>query len=199
METGRDEAQLVSSLARLQELHIQVIVGPYHYCMTVWLIFHKLRRLRDAVPSMIRPMHAEHPSPETVYVEFSKAATGAVDRIQIFSELLRDGKTQDILAQAKEKSSQDGDGVMNWLVSQHADWLEKPALDSDMPIRDDKVGEVQDDASRKQPAEILQAFKDAHDDAGVEIGSDGNSIKVCELDTHLSHPTNLTVPPASSD
>ena len=205
VRNGYEEAQLLSSLAHLQELHIQVFpsyIFTSHWHLRVKLTMRKLRRLRDAVPSIIRPMHADHPSPETVYDELSKAATGAVDHIHRFSELLRDERSQDILYHARETWSRKGDGVMNWLVSHHADWLDKPATNPGPTTQDNEADKVRANISRKRPAEIVQAFKDAHPKAEVNLTGDAEIIKVREHNVrnvtsltykyYLPAPTKLT-------
>ena len=186
-ESSYPEDQLVSSLARLQELHIQASNFPNH-AQTINLTLPKLRQLRDAVPSMIRPMHAEHPSPETVYAQFAEAATGAVDRIRQFSDLLSDEKSRDILQGARRKREQSGEGVTNWLVLQHADWLHKPKPSTSGLTQGTEGANVQENAGETQPTEIMKPFKELLPEAKIDADNNGESIKVCDLTRSFESP-----------
>ena len=128
-------------------------------------------------------MRADHASPESVYAEFSKAATGAVANVRDFSSLMRDSKTQEIRAKAKESEAQNSDGIMDWLVSQHADWMDEPEVtEEDRKIRE-KADKAEADTRPKVVGEgveqDVETFKKKHPGVDVKLEANKQSIRVC--------------------
>src|SRR6186713_1841860 len=113
---------------------------------------------------MLRPVHNEQPTPEALYIGISKAAAGAVRNVKEFTALMRDAKSQEILAKSRESNDSDTDGVVGWLVSQHADWLDNPSpvIKEQQEDKSDTVIPKNEHAVGENVSQDLASFKDAH-------------------------------------
>ncbi|MCJ1327584.1 hypothetical protein MMC10_004255 [Thelotrema lepadinum] len=161
--SGWDEARLTDALAKLQETHIQ------------------LRHLRDTVPSLIRPMRSELSSPETVYVDFAKAATGAVDNVRDFTTAVRDPAIQELLVHVKQIKEENPEGVVGWLATQHEDWMDKPvSLGTGLDIKREEGLKGVGEGTRGEEEtreEALERFKSKYPKIKVEVEG-GHQIKI---------------------
>ena len=125
-------------------------------------------------------MRSELSSPETVYAELARAATGAVNNVQDFAAAIRDPALQGLLTHAKESKDENPEGVAGWLATQHEDWLDPVSLgvETKIKIEDglDGIGAMEEKGWSKE--EVVEAFKKAHPTVNVEIEA-GGEIKVC--------------------
>lgn len=129
---------------------------------------------------MIRPVRVNYASPEIVYAEFSKAATGAVANVRDFTSLMRDPMSQDIHAKAKESESQNSDGIMDWLVSQHADWMDEPEVtEDDRKIKDEIEADKRPKGVGEGVEQDVETFKKMHPKVEVKLEANKQSIRVC--------------------
>ena len=127
-------------------------------------------------------MRSELSSPETVYADFAKAATGAIDNVRDFATVVRDPAIQELLVHVKEIKEENPEGVVGWLATQHEDWMDKPvSLGVGMDIKREEglnaTGEeTKDEGETKE--EILERFKNRYSKIKVDI-DDGGTIRVC--------------------
>ena len=58
---------------------------------------------------------------------------------------MRESKSKDVLQRAKDSQAQNPEGIQTWMVTEHADWLERRAEDDvkELRIREKSVGEDQ--------------------------------------------------------
>lgn len=184
-----DEAQLTAAMERLQEMHIQV----RSTCICARLPFanwprdSQLRRLRDAIPALIRPFNADSAtSPEQLYRDFRSAAIGSVDQVRQFRTLIQEPASAEVLAHARASREADHNGITSWLVEQHDNWLDETVLRSAkdhrktedelirefLPDEGVKLEKEEDEADEKKGedvASILNAFNDRHPDVDVKL------------------------------
>ncbi len=132
------------------------------------------------MPSILRPIHAEPSSPETLFAEFHKAATGAVNNVKHFKALIQDQDSQQVLLRARESKAKNADGIQNWLVSQHADWLDVPL------VRGAKELKIEEEEKESTPVEIandyvssvVQAFKELNTSPEINVNEERRIITV---------------------
>ena len=86
----------------------------------------QLRHLRDTVPRLVDPMLVQQPSPEELYVSFSKAVNMTTSDVKGFSSLIDEDRNREILEKAKEGRAQTEAGISGWKVTDHEDWLDIP-------------------------------------------------------------------------
>lgn len=177
---AREESAIAISSSKLQEMYIQVrnrvadATAPYsadHF---------QLRKLRDTVPSLIRPMQSTSRSPEIIYAEFAKAAAGAVNSTQDFATLMKTKTCQDILLQTRRSRLNDDEGISSWLSDEHEDWLDKPSLVG-MKKELDNDAEHMDMAPNLTMEQAIDAFKEAHIGTEPSISLTENEILVSDL------------------
>ena len=126
-------------------------------------------------------MRSELSSPETVYVDFAKAATGAVDNVRDFATAVRDPAIQELLVHVKEIQEENPEGVVGWLATQHEDWMDKPVsigVGTDIKREEgfNATEETKDGEETKE--EILERFKSKYPKIRVDVNDKG-TIKVC--------------------
>ena len=184
-----DEARLEAALAHLQEQHIQVeppAPSYLHSPCTAVLIYGaiQLRQLRDTIPSLVRPMHSDHASPELVYAAFAKAATGAARSVKEFAALMRNAESKEIRTRANASEEQSGDGITGWLVTQHPDWLQKPVTVQVRPRPQEEEEENQATAEKagkkvgEGVKEDVKEFQDAFPDVVVKLDAPNKMVEV---------------------
>ena len=178
-----DEVRLQSALERLHEMHVDVCLLPMIYLVAADSV--QLRQLRDAIPSIVRPIHAEYNSPEDLYAEFKSAAVEAVGDVRQFRSLMRDSKSGEVMARARQSKSLDGEGIQTWLVDQHAGWLDEPAVRSAKELKAED--ELEFPAPVLEPTvpeppppvdQIVKAFKERHPDITVNLQEQISNILV---------------------
>lgn len=124
-------------------------------------------------------MHSQHRSPENLYADLSSSAIRAVENVKGFTALVQQPANQEVLARAKESRLQSPDGITAWLVTQHPDWLEQPALleEEDLP-QEGKTDPHQLPPTSEQAEEILDKFREQHVDVEVTTENEGHNFKV---------------------
>ena len=118
-------------------------------------------------------MRSTGASPELIYAEFAKAATGAVNNTREFATMMKTKTSQDILLEARKSRLNDDKGIHAWLSDEHEGWTERPLL----------VGmakELDYDAQHMNltPEQAVDAFKQAHSDMDLSISLIENEILV---------------------
>ena len=183
-EAEWDEARLTSSLARLQELHIQVRRSCEDLllsCLELTAPEIQLRQLRETIPSLMRVIHTEHSTPGGLYAEVSRAATDAVGDIKDFVQHMREPKSQEILRKAKDTKGKDGGAIMGWLVTQHPKWLEKSVHTTVEQVHVEAEDREEDKNAKlmaQDPAVVVEVFRKDHPDLDVLIDQEAQEIKV---------------------
>ncbi|KAH7321765.1 hypothetical protein BKA65DRAFT_464130 [Rhexocercosporidium sp. MPI-PUGE-AT-0058] len=102
-----DEERLEKAMKTLKEMHIQ------------------LRGLRTTVPRMIAPLTTKHPSPETLFREFSKSANTANQEVQQFRRVMTAEESREVMEQARKSRAENPKGIKPWRATEHPDWLKK--------------------------------------------------------------------------
>ncbi|MCJ1486524.1 hypothetical protein MMC06_006701 [Schaereria dolodes] len=144
-QTDWDESQLVSSLTRLQEMHIQ------------------LRDLRETIPALVRPVHTHQATPEDLYTSLSRSASTAVNNVRSFKKIIQDPQNQALFIKAKERRILDQEGIRGWSVTQHEDWLDRSVEDSVQELKlddaDEKAVDVDGASNRESVESIIDKFR----------------------------------------
>ena len=125
----------------------------------------------------MRPLQAEHASPELLYADFAKAATGAARGLQDFTALMRDAQSNEIRAWVKERTDSSDDGIVNWLVTQHPDWLQRPVLSPRGPPKAEE-GEQRVKKVGEGVEEDVKEFVEAHPGTSVHLDAANKMIEV---------------------
>ncbi|MCJ1472740.1 hypothetical protein MMC13_001389 [Lambiella insularis] len=170
-EADWDEARINSSLAHLQEMHIQ------------------LRQLRETIPSLMQTIHSDYRSPEDLYAAISQAAVAAVSGIKGFATLVREAKSQEILVKASESRVKNNEGVVDWLVTQHPDWLDRTVEEGVKQLRLDEDGQESDIAGQvgqEDVTTVQNKFRDEH--PGIDVSHDQGANT---LNLHLPLPASI--------
>ncbi|MCJ1467629.1 hypothetical protein MMC07_006254 [Pseudocyphellaria aurata] len=103
-----NEIDIVCSLGYLQEMH------------------DGLRHLRETIPRILDPLLGKKSSPEALYGNFSRAATGAFKDIEEFSGIIDDPRNRSILERARISRAENSEGITGWKVTEHKNWLDMP-------------------------------------------------------------------------
>ncbi|MCJ1383402.1 hypothetical protein MMC17_006516 [Xylographa soralifera] len=166
MEKEWDEEHINSSLSLLQEMHIQ------------------LRNLRQTIPSLMQIMHVEHPSPEALYLDISQTAIKSIERIQSFTSLVKDSRSQEVFVRVNESRTKNEDGITGWLVTQHPDWLDRAIEDGvkELNIDEDQTNdESRISLSLEDATPVLHKFREEHPFVEVLVDNESKNIKVYML------------------
>jgi hypothetical protein len=75
----------------------------------------QLRRVRETVPSILRPLHAKHVSPEDLYLEFAQTATLAVGELKNLTARIQTDEMKKILDRGKEDKNEENEEIQEWL------------------------------------------------------------------------------------
>jgi hypothetical protein len=135
-------------------------------------------------------IHAEHGSPEALYADIKDTATSTVNNVKTFTDLVRDPRTQRILARANESRKDDSNGIQEWLVTQHPDWLIVPpetlapalGIGSEDAAENDGIGIKEEDLATDLAA-IVDSFRKEHAAIEVTVEPNGQDIRVrCRSD-----------------
>ncbi|MCJ1343320.1 hypothetical protein MMC31_001513 [Peltigera leucophlebia] len=165
------EDKLVSSLARLKEMHIQ------------------LRHLRGTIPRMMGPLREQHPSPEQFYSNFAKATTRAHEDMIAFQNLMQDPRNQAILDQAKKSRRENPDGITVWRVTDHPNWLDvrEEASLKHSPNEPEEGNDDRNAVKEEDYRAALKKFEENHPTLKASIQDEGSNI----IQIQLPPPSNL--------
>lgn len=170
LEKELDEASIMSSLARLQEVHIS------------------LRNLRDTIPKVMDSVLVDPLSPDQLHSNFSQAANGAAQAIKHFTQLMEDSGTKEVMERAKESRTENGEGITGWKVIEHEDWLDVKQEDGndDVDKEEEGTAEAGDALGLKDVNEALDKFRSAH------VGLEASLIEDSRMVTlHLPLPAQI--------
>ena len=113
-------------------------------------------------------------APDHLHSNFSQAANGAAQAIQIFTQLVEDSKTKKVMEKAKESMEKNGEGITGWKVTEHEDWLDIKVDGNDDVDEDEQVTvEVGDGSSMESTNMALDRFRSVH--AGIDASLDEES------------------------
>ena len=116
-------------------------------------------------------------APDHLHSNFSRAANGAAQAIQNFTQLVEDSKTKKVMEKAKESMEKDGEGITGWKVTEHEDWLDIKVDGNDDVDEDEEItAEVGDGSSMESTNMALDRFRSVH--AGIEASLDEESRTV---------------------
>ncbi|CAF9925960.1 MAG: hypothetical protein ALECFALPRED_003261 [Alectoria fallacina] len=165
-----DEPSIMSSLARLQEMHIS------------------LRNLRETIPKVMDSVLVDPASPDQLHSHFSQAANGAAQAIKNFTLLVEDSRTKEVMDKAKESRARAGEGITGWKVTEHEDWLNFKQEDGNDDVDKDEEGtaEAGDGPSAENVNTTLDKLRSAH--VGIEVSLDEDSRTVT---LHLPPPAQM--------
>lgn len=159
-ETELDEASIISSLARLKELHIM------------------LRDLRETIPKVMDSVLAQPLSPGQMHSNFSQAANTAAQAIKHFTQLVEDDRTKEVMQKAKKSRTENNEGITAWQVTEHEDWLDakKENETEDVDDKDRDLAETEDSPGLNDVKAVLDKFRSSH--VGIEVSLDEDSRTV---------------------
>jgi hypothetical protein len=186
IESEFDETSVLSSLARLQQMHASVRrnasrLQDEHFSLTVCIAL-KLRRLRETVPRVMDSVLVDPLSPEQLHSHFSQAAMGAANDIKEFGHLMDQKKSKEVLEKAKESRAKDAEGITGWIVSAHGDWLDVKKEEGSDDIETDKEGKDNTTSTMDTKTEDMQAvvekFKESHPGVEASFDVDSKTVKV---------------------
>ncbi|KAL9613663.1 MAG: hypothetical protein Q9167_001792 [Letrouitia subvulpina] len=153
-----DDSKIMSSLARLQEMHAQ------------------LRHLRDTFPRLVDPMLVQQSSPENLYATFSSSVGTTTTDVKNFTRLINDARSRDILKRAKESRAENSDSIIGWDPTEHEDWLEVHGGDSPGDITMGDTQDIQQESDSHTVEGLraaLQKFQLNH--PGIQTSLDENN------------------------
>ena len=127
-----------------------------------------------------------HPvSPDQLHSNFSQAASGAAEAIKHFTHMVEDSKTREIIEKARERRTENSEGITGWQVAEHEDWLDVKQEGDNEDI--DKDAEVTADASESSSGKDLTAaldrFRSTH--VGLEASLDEESKNIRVSHRHI--------------
>ncbi|KAL9104739.1 MAG: hypothetical protein Q9163_000351 [Psora crenata] len=171
-----DEATLLSSLARLQELQLAV------------------RSLRDTLPTLTVAVTTTQTSPEELYRNFSRAAQNAGNEIKHFTTLMEEKETKEVFERARESRRREGEGegTGNWQVAEHGNWLQSVEQEMREEIREVKGGlearDVAIDGARAEDVRVMvDRFRERHPEVQVALDEEKRMINVLSLNEQLQN------------
>lgn len=185
-ESELHETSVLSSLARLQQMHASVCrnasrLQEEDFSLTVCIVL-KLRRLRETVPRVMDAVLVDPLSPERLHSHFSQAAMGAANDIKEFGRLMDQKKNKEVLEQAKESRAKDAEGITGWIVSAHGDWLDMKKEEGIDDLEIDGEGKnTATSAMDTNPEDmqgIVEKFKESHPGIEASFDADSNTVKV---------------------
>ncbi|CAD6579571.1 MAG: hypothetical protein ASARMPRED_009183 [Alectoria sarmentosa] len=170
LEMELDEASIMSSLARLQEMHIS------------------LRNLRETIPKVMDSVLVDPASPDQLHSNFSQAANGAAQAIKNFTLMVEDSRTKEVMDKAKESRAKTVESITGWKVTEHEDWLNLKQADGNDDVDKDEEGtaEAGDGPSAENVNTMLDKLRSSH--AGIEVSLDEDSRTVT---LHLPPPAQI--------
>ena len=116
-------------------------------------------------------------APDHLHSNFSRAANGAAQAIQNFTQLVEDGKTKKVMEKAKESMEKNGEGITGWKVTEHEDWLDIKLDGNDDVDEDEEItAEVGDGSSMESTNMALDRFRSVH--TGIEASLDESTRTV---------------------
>ena len=161
----------------------------------------KLRNLRETIPHVMNFDLVEPSAPEQLHLHFAQVARGAAMDIKKFAHIMEDSNSKEVLEKARESYSRSGDDMRNWLVTEHADWLDVKGDNEDDGVKlEEKEVEVKKSVLQEDAEDvksILEAFKEAHPNLDISMDEASGETKVCAA-TVQTFPTIITSPAASS-
>lgn len=78
---------------------------------------------------VLHPMLTAQSSPVTFYSQFVQVASKTAKEIQDFTTMIEGDRSQEVLKKAKRSRAENPEGIRNWLVTEHPDWLEVKSED----------------------------------------------------------------------
>ena len=116
-------------------------------------------------------------APDHLHSNFSRAANGAAQAIQNFTQLVEDSKTKKVMEKAKESMEKNGEGITGWKVTEHEDWLDiKVDGNDDVDEEEGITAEVGDGSSIESTNLALDRFRSVH--TGIEASLDESTRTV---------------------
>jgi len=126
----------------------------------------------------VDPTLAQQPSPNDFYTNFSGSAKRTAEDIKSFAKLLGDTQSKDILNRSRESRASNPENIQAWIVTDHEDWLEVKAEDSeDNMIIEEEVEEIPNYALNTKVENIravIDSYRENH--PGIEILLDERSM-----------------------
>lgn len=145
----------------------------------------QLRLLRETIPSLMRTMHGGHRSREDLYTAISQSAVGAVASVKGFTARIKDLESQHILLKANESRAKNNEGVVDWLVTQHPNWLDRTVENGVKELKFDEQdgfeGDIADQVSLQDATEILNKFQDEHPRVDISMDQEAQALNVCRV------------------
>lgn len=160
LEMELDEASIVSSLARLQEMHIS------------------LRSLRETIPKVMDSVLVDPPSPDQLHSNFSEAANGAAQAMKDFALLVEDSRTKEVMEKAKESRAKNGEEIIGWKVTEHEDWLAVKHEDGndDVDKEEEGAAEAGDVLSMEDVNTALDKLRSTHVGIEASLNEDSRTV-----------------------
>ncbi|KAI4211637.1 MAG: hypothetical protein LQ351_005540 [Letrouitia transgressa] len=158
-----DDSRIMSSLARLQEMHAQ------------------LRHLRDTFPRLVDPMLVQPSSPESLYTTFSSTVGTTTTDVKNFTRLINDARSQDILKRAKESRADNSGSIIGWDPTEHEDWLEVHGGDSPGAITMGDTGDTRQEGDSHTVVGLraaLEKFQSNHPGIQTLLDEDNKCFKM---------------------
>ena len=177
-----EEADLDSSLSRLQEIHLAVCSSFFLSHVRLTQKNHQLRNLRETIPRLMESMVAHPDMPEQLQMGFSETARNAAIDLKSFARIMEDPRSRQILGKVKESKANNSQDITNWLVTEHEDWLEvkKEALDeeNDYESRDLEVAASPTKVEGEDMRFSLERFRESHPSIEASYEEDARIIRV---------------------
>ena len=127
------------------------------------------------------PTLAQQPSPDDFYTNFLGSAKRTAEDIKSFAKLLGDTHSKEILKRSKESRASNPENIKAWMVTDHEDWLEVKAEDSeDNTITEEEAEEIPNntlDTKVETIRAVVDSYRENH--PGIETSlNERSAIKV---------------------
>ena len=146
----------------------------------------QLRQVRGTIPRLFEPLLQPYASPQELYSKYSQNALETGKEIRALTDLIEDSQYQDLLQKVKDGAAAEPDGITPWMVTEHADWLERRELIADGDMSDHRKppdGEEAVDRVGEDPSNVVNLFRTDHPDIDVRFrDGDSKTIEVWFLD-----------------
>ena len=141
--------------------------------------------MRGTIPKVMDSVLLHSVSPDQLHSNFSQAANAAAEAIKRFTQIVEDGKTREIIEKARERRTENSEGITGWQVAEHEDWLDVKQEDGKEEIdkEDEVVADASEGSSGKDMTAALDRFRSVH--VGIEVSQDEDSKKMTVSHWHL--------------
>ena len=94
--------------------------------------------------------------------------------------MVEDSKTREVIEKARERRTENGEGITGWQVAEHEDWLDVKQEGHNEDINQDAevVADASESSSGKDMTAALERFRSTHVGLEASLDEESTNIKV---------------------